>query len=56
MPALAVRCAKEAIVRGSDMSLAEGLELEKKLATLVLSSDETLQRVKELLQNRRTAS
>ena len=53
MPALAVRAAKEAIVRGSDMSLAEGLELEKKLATLVLSSSETRERVKEFLQNRR---
>jgi enoyl-CoA hydratase len=53
MPALAVRAAKEAIVRGGDMSLAEGLELEKKLATLVLSSSETRERVKEFLQNRR---
>ncbi len=56
MPALAVSCAKEAIIRGSDMSLGEGLELEKKLATLVLSSGETLERVKASLQNRRAGS
>jgi enoyl-CoA hydratase len=53
IPALAARAAKEAIVRGSDMSLAEGLELEKRLATLVLSSGETRERVKEFLRNRR---
>jgi len=52
MPAVAVKCAKEAIVRGSDMSLNEGLELEKMLATLVLSSDETLERVKAFLESR----
>ncbi len=56
MPPLAVRCAKEAIVRGSDMSLAEGLELEKKLATLVLSSGETSQCVREYLRSRPPAS
>jgi enoyl-CoA hydratase len=56
MPALAVRAAKEAIVRGSDMSLAEGMELEKRLATLVLSNGETLQRVREFLRNRSAAS
>jgi enoyl-CoA hydratase len=53
---LAVRAAKEAIVRGSDMCLAEGLELEKRLATLVLSNGETLQRVREFLRNRSAAS
>lgn len=56
MPSLAVRCAKEAIVRGSDMSLSEGLELEKKLATLVLSSDDTLKQVKAFLDSRRNES
>jgi enoyl-CoA hydratase len=56
MPPLAVRCAKEAIVRGSDMTLAEGLELERNLATLVLSNGETLRRVRESLRNRPTSS
>jgi len=30
---IAVRCAKQAIVRGSDLSLNEGLDLEKRLAS-----------------------
>jgi enoyl-CoA hydratase/carnithine racemase len=30
-----VRCAKEAVVRGLDMSLAEGLELESRLVALL---------------------
>ncbi len=29
----AVRCAKEAVVRGADLPLAEGLALEKRLAS-----------------------
>jgi len=54
MHPLAVRAAKEAIVRGSDMSLAEGLELERNLATLVLSNGETVRRVREFLRGRGT--
>jgi enoyl-CoA hydratase len=50
MPPLGLRCAKEAVVRGGDMSLGEGLELEKGLATLVLSSSDTLERVKAFLE------
>jgi enoyl-CoA hydratase len=50
MPPLGLRCAKEAAVRGADMSLGEGLELEKGLATLVLSSSDTLERVKAFLE------
>ena len=33
---LAIRCAKEAVNRGLDLSLEEGLELERRLATLIL--------------------
>jgi len=51
LPPLAVRCAKEAIVRGGDMSLEEGLELERKLAALVLSSEDALDGVKAFLQS-----
>jgi enoyl-CoA hydratase len=52
MPPLGLRCAKEAVVRGGDMSLGEGLELEKGLATLVLSSQDILERVKAFLEAR----
>ena len=39
-PQLALRYAKEAISQGLSMTLAEGLALESRLATLVLTSDE----------------
>ncbi|MCX5999061.1 MAG: enoyl-CoA hydratase-related protein [Chloroflexi bacterium] len=43
MPPLAVRKAKEAITRGSNMSLNEGMDLERWLAMSVLSSDEAVE-------------
>jgi len=35
---VAVRCAKQAVVRGLDLSLPEGLELERRLANLLFST------------------
>jgi enoyl-CoA hydratase len=35
----AVQCAKQAVLRGLDMTLAEGIDLEKRLASLVVSAD-----------------
>ncbi len=49
---LAVRGAKEAIRRGSEMSLGEGLELEKQLATLTLSTEDALEGVRASLEGR----
>jgi hypothetical protein len=34
---MAVRNAKEAVVRGLDLTLAEGLDLEKRLASEIVS-------------------
>jgi enoyl-CoA hydratase len=41
-PPQAVRYAKEAVTRGLDMSLDEGLELGRRLAALALSTDDAL--------------
>jgi enoyl-CoA hydratase len=41
LPQQAVKYAKQAITRGLDMNLAEGLELEKRLVALSLSAEET---------------
>jgi enoyl-CoA hydratase len=35
----AVQCAKQAVLRGLDMTLAEGIDLEKRLALLVAAAD-----------------
>jgi len=43
LPVAAVRCAKEAVVRGTDVSLQEGLELERRLAASLFDSDEARQ-------------
>ena len=43
LPVAAVRCAKEAVVRGTDVSLHEGLELERRLAASLFDSDEARQ-------------
>ena len=50
--AVAVKYAKEAIKRGSDMSLREGLELEGKLVEIVLSTEEALEGVRAFLEDR----
>ena len=50
--AVAVKYAKEAIKRGSDMSLREGLELERQLAEIVLSTEDALEGVKAFLEDR----
>jgi enoyl-CoA hydratase len=42
LPQQTIRYAKQAIIGGLDMSLDEGLELEKRLAALALCSDDTL--------------
>ena len=47
-----MRCVKEAIKRGLDMSLEEGLEVEKQLASLVLSSQDALEGTRAWLENR----
>ena len=48
---IAVRCAKEAIRRGTNMSLGEGLELERRLADLTLSTQDALEGVKASLES-----
>jgi len=47
---MAVRCAKEAIRRGTNMSLGEGLELERQLASLTLSTQDALEGAKAFLE------
>jgi enoyl-CoA hydratase len=49
----AVRYAKEAIVRGSDMSLEEGLDLERRLAGSFLSGQDALESLRAHMQGRR---
>ena len=52
LPKIAVRYAKEAVKRGTDMRIAEGLELEGQLANLVLSSQDALEGIKAFLEGR----
>jgi len=40
MPPLAIRAAKEAMIRGSEMNLEEGLMLESRLMDVVVASDD----------------
>lgn len=49
---LAVRCAKEAVNRGLDMALEEGLGLEQRQATFVYSTQDAREGVKSFLENR----
>lgn len=51
-PAIAVKYAKEAIKRGADMSLGEGMEMEKRLSEVVLSSEDAVEGIKALLEDR----
>lgn len=51
-PAIAVKYAKEAVKRGADMSLEEGMELEKRLAEVVLSSEDALEGIKAFVEDR----
>jgi enoyl-CoA hydratase len=50
--AIVVEYAKEAIKRGVDMPLGGGLELEKQIASLVLSTEDALEGVKAFLEGR----
>ena len=51
-PAIAVKYAKEAIKRGSDMSLGEGMEMERRLAKVVLSSEDAIEGIRAFLEDR----
>lgn len=50
--AIVVKYAREAIRRGMDMSLREGLELERRIASVVLSTEDALEGVKAFLEDR----
>ncbi len=45
-PQFTVRCIKEAVSRGANLSLSEGLDLERRLAQQVLSSPDALQAIR----------
>jgi enoyl-CoA hydratase len=49
---IAVRYAKEAITRGLDLSLEEGLALESKLAALVAKTEDASEGIKALVDRR----
>jgi enoyl-CoA hydratase len=49
---IAVRYAKQVVRRGLDVSLEEGLKLERQICALVLSTDDALEGVKACLENR----
>ncbi|MFC1925169.1 enoyl-CoA hydratase/isomerase family protein [Chloroflexota bacterium] len=51
-PAVAVKYAKEAVKRGADMSLGEGMEMERRFAEVVLSSEDALEGMKAFLEDR----
>jgi enoyl-CoA hydratase/carnithine racemase len=51
-PSFAVKYAKEAIKRGTDMSLRDGLDLERQLVELVLSTEDALEGAKAFLEDR----
>jgi len=53
-PRLTSRCIKEAISRGANLSLQEGLDMERRLAQRVLSSPGTLQAITARVQQRAT--
>lgn len=50
---LAVRATKEAMIRGSNMTLEEGLQLEKEMATKVKSSDDFQEGAKAFAERRK---
>ncbi|MFC1923809.1 enoyl-CoA hydratase/isomerase family protein [Chloroflexota bacterium] len=50
--AIVVKYAREAINRGVDMNLREGLELERHIVSLILSTQDASEGVKALLENR----
>ena len=55
-PPQAVRYAKEAVKRGLDMTLEEGLELERQLATSLLSTEGALERLRDSSRTMRPPS
>lgn len=52
---LALRCAKEAVAQGQDLPLAEGLDLEGRLAQLVLASADAREGLQAQAEGRRPA-
>jgi len=48
----AIKYSKQAIKRGTEMSLRDGLELERQLAEIVLSSEDAAEEVKAFLEDR----
>ncbi|MFC2018042.1 enoyl-CoA hydratase/isomerase family protein [Chloroflexota bacterium] len=50
--AIAAKYTKEAIKRGGDMSLEDGMEMEKRLAEIVLSGEDALEGIRAFLENR----
>lgn len=49
---IAVKYAKEAIRRGADMNLEDGMEMEKRLAEIVLSGEHARDGIRAFLENR----
>jgi enoyl-CoA hydratase/carnithine racemase len=49
---VAVRAAKSAIVRGEDMSLQEGLNLERDLATFLYTTDDAQEGPRAFVEKR----
>jgi enoyl-CoA hydratase/carnithine racemase len=50
---VALRYAKEAVVKGIEMSLADGVRLESDLATLLRTTEDRLEGAKAFLEKRR---
>ncbi len=50
---LAVRAAKEAMINGTDMSLAEGLELDMRLFNFLLGTDDFNEGITAFTHNRK---
>ena len=50
--AIAVKYTKEAIKRGVDMSLEDGMEMEKRLAEIVLSGEDAQEGIRAFLEDR----
>jgi len=48
-PRFTVRCIKEAVSRGASVSLMEGLELERRLASQILSTQDSLEGIRDHL-------
>jgi enoyl-CoA hydratase/carnithine racemase len=49
---IAVRCAKEAIKRGLDLALDQGLEMENKLFAMVLNTEDAREGIRAFREGR----